>query len=58
MKKEIIRHDAMPPPYAAYSQAVRAGDLLFGSGQAGIVPETGQVAGSPTTSTRTAPIWA
>ena len=46
MKKEIIRHDAMPPPYAAYSQAVRAGDLLFVSGQAGIVPETGQVAGT------------
>ena len=45
MDKQIIEHDYMPDPYGAYSTAIRAGDLLFVSGQAGIVPETGQKAG-------------
>lgn len=45
MDKQVVEHADMPPPYAAYSQAVRAGGLLFVSGQAGIVPETGKVAG-------------
>jgi 2-iminobutanoate/2-iminopropanoate deaminase len=36
--------DAMPPALGPYSQAVRAGDLLFVSGQAGLDPATGAVA--------------
>ena len=30
-----------PPPTAAYSHAVRAGDLLFVTGQLGVDPATG-----------------
>jgi 2-iminobutanoate/2-iminopropanoate deaminase len=30
-----------PPPSAAYSHAVRAGDLLFVTGQLGVNPKTG-----------------
>jgi 2-iminobutanoate/2-iminopropanoate deaminase len=30
-----------PPPTAAYSHAVRAGDLLFVTGQLGVEPKTG-----------------
>ncbi|MFN3226540.1 MAG: RidA family protein [Hyphomicrobiales bacterium] len=45
MKKQVIRHPEMPHPYGAYSTSVRAGDFLFISGQAGIVPATGQKAG-------------
>jgi 2-iminobutanoate/2-iminopropanoate deaminase len=36
--------DAMPPALGPYSQAVRLGDLLFVSGQAGLDPATGAVA--------------
>ncbi|MCG8542869.1 MAG: Rid family detoxifying hydrolase [Alphaproteobacteria bacterium] len=36
----------MPPALGPYSQATRVGDLLFVSGQAGLSPETGEVAGS------------
>ena len=32
-----------PPPTAAYSHAVRAGDLLFVTGQLGVDPATGQL---------------
>ena len=35
----------MPAPYGAYSTAFRAGDFVFVSGQAGIIPETGEKAG-------------
>ena len=45
MEKQVVNHPAMPEPYGAYSTAVRAGDFLFISGQAGIVPETGAKAG-------------
>ncbi len=45
VQKQIVRHPKMPAPYGAYSTAVRAGDFLFVSGQAGIVPETGATAG-------------
>lgn len=45
MKKEIVNHPDMPAPYGAYSTAVRAGEWLFISGQAGIDPATGQKAG-------------
>lgn len=45
MKKQVIDHPDMPDPYGAYSTVVRAGDFIFVSGQAGIVPETGTKAG-------------
>lgn len=45
MGKEVVEHPDMPAPYGAYSTAVRAGDFLFVSGQAGIIPETGAKAG-------------
>lgn len=45
MEKVVVEHANMPSPYGAYSTVVRAGDFLFVSGQAGIVPETGAKAG-------------
>ena len=45
MDKQVIHHPDMPAPYGAYSTVVRAGEFLFISGQAGIVPETGAKAG-------------
>lgn len=42
--KEIVE-SARVPRLGPYSQAVRAGDLLFTAGQAGIDPRTGTVAG-------------
>ena len=45
VEKHVIRHPDLPRPYGAYSTAVRAGDFLFVSGLAGIVPETGAKAG-------------
>ena len=42
-----------PPPTAAYSHAVRAGDWLFVTGQLGVDPGTGQlVAGGTVAQTR------
>lgn len=43
--KEIVVHPDLPPPYAHYSTAVRAGDFLFISGQAGMNPRTNTKAG-------------
>lgn len=45
IKKQVISHPDLPKPYGAYSTAVRAGDFLFVSGLAGIVPESGAKAG-------------
>lgn len=45
MEKIVVEHADMPAPYGAYLTAVRAGEFLFISGQAGIVPETGAKAG-------------
>jgi 2-iminobutanoate/2-iminopropanoate deaminase len=45
IEKQVIIHPDMPKPYGAYSTAVRAGDFLFISGLAGIVPESGEKAG-------------
>ena len=39
--KKTISTDAAPAAVGPYSQAVRAGDFLFISGQVGIDPETG-----------------
>lgn len=45
MEKIVVDHSEMPAPYGAYSTVVRAGDFLFISGQAGIVPASGKKAG-------------
>jgi 2-iminobutanoate/2-iminopropanoate deaminase len=45
VEKQVISHPDLPEPYGAYSTAVRAGDFLFVSGLAGIVPATGAKAG-------------
>ena len=41
--KTIYKTSAAPAPIGPYSQAVRAGDMLFCSGQVAIVPETGEL---------------
>jgi 2-iminobutanoate/2-iminopropanoate deaminase len=43
MKKKIINTISAPPPIGPYSQAVKAGKLLFVSGQIPINSITGQV---------------
>lgn len=45
MKKTVIEHADMPAPYGTYSTVVKAGGLLYVSGQAGIDPATGAKAG-------------
>lgn len=42
--REPIRTDAAPPAVGAYSQAIRAGDLVFTAGQLGTDPATGDLA--------------
>ena len=44
--KTIIESSEMPPALGPYSQAARMGNLVFVSGQAGLSPDTGEVAGS------------
>jgi len=43
MIKEIINSDLAPAPIGPYNQAVKAGNLLFVSGQIAIVPSTGEL---------------
>jgi 2-iminobutanoate/2-iminopropanoate deaminase len=43
MSKEVIRSDAAPLPIGPYSQAIRAGGLLFLAGQIPLDPATGQI---------------
>jgi 2-iminobutanoate/2-iminopropanoate deaminase len=43
MTKQIITTDKAPQAIGPYSQAVRAGDLLFCSGQIPMDPETGEL---------------
>jgi 2-iminobutanoate/2-iminopropanoate deaminase len=45
MSKQIIATDKAPPALGPYSQAVRAGDLIYTAGQLGLVPGTRQFAG-------------
>lgn len=40
--KVVIRSEGMPKAMGPYSHAVRAGDLLFISGQPGVDPATGE----------------
>ena len=43
MSREIIATDRAPAAVGPYSQAVRAGNLVFTAGQIGIDPATGQL---------------
>lgn len=43
MEKQIINSDKAPSPIGPYSQAVKAGDFLFLSGQVGFDPATGDL---------------
>jgi 2-iminobutanoate/2-iminopropanoate deaminase len=43
--KEIVSGPGVPPTIGPYSAGVRAGDLLFVSGQAGMDPATGKLIG-------------
>lgn len=43
MSKEIIKTDKAPAPIGPYNQAVKAGDLLFVSGQIAIDPATNEL---------------
>jgi 2-iminobutanoate/2-iminopropanoate deaminase len=46
LKKEIVATAKAPAAVGPYSQAVRAGELVFTAGQLGIVPGTKDFAGS------------
>ncbi len=48
--REAIHTDAAPAAAGPYSQAVRAGDLVFTAGQLGLDPATGDFAGPDVTS--------
>jgi 2-iminobutanoate/2-iminopropanoate deaminase len=43
MRREIITTDRIAPSVGPFSAAVRAGDLLFLSGQVGLDPATGKL---------------
>jgi 2-iminobutanoate/2-iminopropanoate deaminase len=43
MEKEIIATSKAPAAIGPYSQAVKAGNMLFVSGQIPIIPETGEL---------------
>ncbi|MDD3161768.1 MAG: Rid family detoxifying hydrolase [Bacteroidales bacterium] len=45
MRKEAINTTGAPEAIGPYSQAIKVGDLLFISGQLGIDPSTGKMAG-------------
>lgn len=46
MSKEVIRSDQAPLPIGPYSQAIRAGGLLYLAGQIPLDPATGQIVGA------------
>ena len=41
-QRDVISTDGAPAAVGAYSQAIRAGDLVFTAGQLGIDPATGE----------------
>lgn len=44
MNKQVISTTSAPGAIGPYSQAVQIGDLVFTSGQLGLIPETGELA--------------
>ena len=46
-EKSVVRTDGAPAPFqgAPYSQAIRAGDFVFVSGQLGLRPDHGEIEG-------------
>lgn len=44
MSKKVISTDAAPGAIGPYSQGMQIGELVFTSGQLGLIPETGQFA--------------
>lgn len=47
-QKEIISTDQAPAAIGPYNQAIKLGNLVFTSGQIGLVPETGELIGEST----------
>jgi 2-iminobutanoate/2-iminopropanoate deaminase len=45
MQKGVVITDQAPPAIGPYSQAIRAGELIFTAGQLGTLPATRQLAG-------------
>src|SRR4051812_4147473 len=45
MERQVVSGPGLPARIGPYSQAVRAGGLLYVSGQPGVDPETGEPAG-------------
>ena len=43
MKKEIVRTSNAPEPVGPCSQAVKAGNTIYGSGQIPLIPATGAI---------------
>ena len=43
MPKQIIKTEKAPAPIGPYNQAIKAGDLIFVSGQIAIVPATNEL---------------
>lgn len=46
MKKEVVSTDKAPAAIGPYSQAIKAGNLLFLSGQCPFDPKTGAIVGA------------
>ena len=44
MEKKIINTDKAPAAVGPYVQAIQKGNMLYASGQLGLVPETGVLA--------------
>ena len=47
-EKSVVRTESAPAPFqgAPYSQAIRAGDFVFVSGQLGLRPDHGEIEGA------------
>ena len=54
MKRTIVSTERAPAAVGPYSQAIRAGDLVFTAGQIGIDPATGQLRSGIAAQTRQA----
>jgi 2-iminobutanoate/2-iminopropanoate deaminase len=44
MRKQVVHTDKVPPARVPLSQAIKAGDWVFASGQLGTDPKTGRLA--------------